>query len=82
MSKEMLRVLCQAWTWLSIVTVKCTSPAKKFPPKTANEKSFLLPSKYKKTEQHFYKEDKNKQVHSQIKMHLKRIAKIEKYKKN
>ena len=42
-------------------------------------------SKYnKKTEQHFYNEDKNKQVHSQIKIHkehLKNTNKIEKYKK-
>ena len=38
----------------------------------------------KKTEQHFYNEDKNKQVHSQIKIHyekMKNINKTEKYKK-
>ena len=37
-----------------------------------------------KTEQHFYNEDKSKQVHSQIKVHpehLKNITKIETYKK-
>ena len=39
---------------------------------------------YKKTEQHFYNEDKSKQVHSQIKIHnehLKNITKNDKYKK-
>ena len=30
----------------------------------------------KKTEQHFYNEDKKKQVYSQIKIHLRIIAKI------
>ena len=40
----------------------------------------VLPNKYEKSEQHFYNEDKNKQVHSQVKMHLKNITKIEKYK--
>ena len=38
----------------------------------------------KKTEQHFYNEDKNKQVHSQIKInhvHLKDISKIGKIQK-
>ena len=38
----------------------------------------------KKTEKHFYNEDKNKQVHSQIKIHnekMKNINKIEKYKR-
>ena len=38
----------------------------------------------KKTEQHFYSEDKNSQTHSQFKIyneHLKNINKIEKYKK-
>ena len=33
----------------------------------------------KRTEQHFYNEDK-KQVHSQIKIHLKNITKISKHK--
>ena len=34
-----------------------------------------------KTEQYFYNEDKkNKQVYSQIKIHLKNITKIDKYK--
>ena len=28
------------WTCLSIVTLECTSPAKRFPPKTVNEKKF------------------------------------------
>ena len=36
----------------------------------------------KKTEQHFYKQDKkNKYVYSKIKIHLKNITKIGKYKK-
>ena len=38
----------------------------------------------KKTEQYFYNKDKNKQVHSQIKIHnehLKNITKLGKYKK-
>ena len=61
---------------------ECTSPAKKFPPKIANEKNFLSTQQIqKKTEQQFYIEEKNKQVHLQIKMHLKNIIKIEKYKK-
>ena len=41
----------------------------------------FLPNKYKKTQQHFCNEDKNNEVHQQIKMHLKNITKIEKYKK-
>ena len=61
---------------------ECTSPAKKFPPKIVNEKNFLSTQQIqKKTEQQFYIEEKNKQVHLQIKMHLKNIIKIEKYKK-
>ena len=32
---------CHAWTYLSIVTLKCTSSAKRFPPKIVNEKKFL-----------------------------------------
>ena len=36
----------------------------------------------KKAEHHFYNKDKDKQVHSQIKMHLKNITKIEKIQKN
>ena len=75
----MLPVNCHAWTCLSIVMLECTSRAKRFPPKAA--RISFLPNKYKKTEQHFYNEDRNKQVHSQIKMHLKNITKIEKYRK-
>ena len=40
-SREMLPVHCHAWTCLSIITLECTSPAKRFPPKTVNEKGFL-----------------------------------------
>ena len=59
----------------------CILPAKKFPPKTANEKKYLSTQslifiltknkrkliKLTNTIQHFYIEDKNKQIHSQIK---------------
>ena len=38
--REMLPIHCHAWTCLSIVTLECTSPAKRFPPKTVNEKKF------------------------------------------
>ena len=41
----------------------------------------FLPNKYKRAEQHFCNEDKNK-VHSQIKMHLENITKIKKHKKH
>ena len=37
----MLPVHCQAWSCLSIVPLECTSPTKRFPPKTANEKKLL-----------------------------------------
>ena len=37
--------------------------------------------KVSKNEQHLFDEDKNEQVHLQIKIHLKNITKIEKYKK-
>ena len=46
------------------------------------KRNSFLPNNYKKTEQHFYNEDKSKQVHSQIKIHFKNINKIEKYEKN
>ena len=60
---------------------ECASPAKKFSPKIANEKNFLSTQQIqKKLKQQFYIEEKNKQVHLQIKMHLKNI-KIEEYKK-
>ena len=36
-----MTVHCHAWTCLSIVTYECKSPAKRFPPKTVNEKKFL-----------------------------------------
>ena len=39
--REMLPIHCHTWTCLSIVTLECTSPAKRFPPKTVNEKKFL-----------------------------------------
>ena len=46
------------------------------------KRDYFLPNKYKKkTEQHFYNEDKNKQVHQQFKIHnehLKNITKINK----
>ena len=45
------------------------------------KRNSFLPNKYKKTEQHFYNEDKNNQIHPQIKIHLKNISKIGKYKK-
>ena len=45
------------------------------------KRNSFQPNKYKKTEQCSYNEDKNKQVHSQIMMHLKNITNIEKYKK-
>ena len=41
----------------------------------------FLPNKYKKTQQHFCNEDKNNEIHQQVKMRLKNITKIEKYKK-
>ena len=84
-SSEMLPIHCRAWTCLSNATLDCTSPAKRFSPKTVNEKKLLSTQQILKTEQHFYNEDKNKQVHSQIKIHneqLKNITKIVKYKKN
>ena len=34
-----------------------------------------------KTEQHFCNQEKTKQLHLQIKIHLKNITKIQKYKK-
>ena len=37
--------------------------------------------KVSKNEQHLFDEDKNEQVHLQIKIHLKNITNIEKYKK-
>ena len=40
-SREMLPIHCHAWTCLSIVAFECTSPAKRFPPKTVNENKFL-----------------------------------------
>ena len=41
MSKQILPINCHAWTCLSIVTLECTSPAKRFPPKTVDEEKFL-----------------------------------------
>ena len=40
-SREMLLIHCQAWTCPFIVTLECTSPAKRLLSKTANEKKFL-----------------------------------------
>ena len=40
-SREMLPIPCHAQTCLSTVTPECTSHAKRFSPKTANEKKFL-----------------------------------------
>ena len=40
-SREMLPVHCHAWTCLSIIALECTSPVRRFPPKTANEKNFF-----------------------------------------
>ena len=37
--------------------------------------------KVSKNERHFCDEDKNKQIHQKIKIHLKNISKIEKHKK-
>ena len=39
--REMLPIHCHDWTCLLIFTLECTSPAKRLPPKTANEKKFL-----------------------------------------
>ena len=41
-SREMLLVHWQAWACLSIVTLECTSPAKRFPPKSVNEKKMFI----------------------------------------
>ena len=73
----MLRVYCNAWTCLSIVTLQCTSLAKRFLPKTVGEKYFLSTQQIQKNWTAF---DKKKQVHSYIKRHLKNIPKIGKYK--
>ena len=40
-SREMLPIHCHARTCLFNATLECTSPAKRFPPKTVNEKKFL-----------------------------------------
>ena len=40
-NREVLPIHCQAWACPSIVTLECTSPAKRFPPKIVNEKKFL-----------------------------------------
>ena len=40
-SREMLPILCHAWTCLSIARLECISPAKRFPQKIFNEKKFL-----------------------------------------
>ena len=37
-SRQMLPIHCHAWTCLFIVTFECTSPTKRFPPKTAKWK--------------------------------------------
>ena len=40
-SIQMLSINFHAWAYLSIVMLECTLPAKRFPPKTVNEKKFL-----------------------------------------
>ena len=41
-SREMLPIHCHDSTCLSNATLECTSPAKRFFPKTVNEKKFLF----------------------------------------
>ena len=40
-NRKILPIYFHVWICLSIVTLECTSPAKRFPPKTINEKKFL-----------------------------------------
>ena len=80
-SREMLPVHCHAWKFLSIVTLECTSPAERFPPKIVNEKKFLSIQQIQKNWTALLQRILNRQVHSQIKIHLKKITKIRKYKK-
>ena len=47
-NREMLPIHFNAWSSLSIFTLEWTSPAKRFPPKTANEKNSFISNKYKK----------------------------------
>ena len=47
-NREILPIHCHTWTCLSIFTLECTSPAKRFRPKTANEKKFFCIQQYKK----------------------------------
>ena len=65
--REMLPIHCRTRTCLSNATLECTSPAKRFSLTTVNEKKFLstqqIQKKKKQPEQHFYNNDKNKQVH-------------------
>ena len=71
-NREMLPIHCHAWTCLSSATLECTSPAKRFPLKTVNEKKFLstqqIHKKLNSTPMSEHKTDMN-------------ITKIEKYKK-
>ena len=65
-SREMLPIHCRARTCLSNATLECTSPAKRFPLKTVNEKKFLSTKQIEKkqTEQHFYDGAQNRtQLH-------------------
>ena len=98
-SWEMLPIHCHAWTCLSIVTLEYKSSANEkwvciicewkeilfYPTNTKknNKKNLNKRNIKQKNEQHLSKEVKNKQIHSQIKIHsehLKNINKIEKYK--
>ena len=40
-SRQMLSIHCHDWTCLFIAILECTWPAKRFPPKTVNEKKFF-----------------------------------------
>ena len=106
-----VRRCCLSWTCLFNATLECTSPAKRFPLKTANLKSTSTTKtrtnkytrrlryagrtllklintkklKYKVSKnKHTTDEDKDNQIHSQIKIHnehLMKITQIGKHKK-
>ena len=42
--REMLAIKCLAWECLSIATLECTSPAKRFPPKLSLKRNSFLPN--------------------------------------
>ena len=77
----MVFIHCHACICLSNTMLECISPAKRFPPKATNEKKILFTQQIQKSQKRFCNEDKNKPVVLQIKMHLKNITKIKKYKK-